>query len=470
MAYFYRLIIVALLFAFSSLSFAVVPPGPRLYRYDSSSGASSYIYSSSSAACAAYIVLLGDTVTTYTLDSQSSGGCWVKSVRNSDGYTSGSYAQLQSVISCPANSSLVGGSSCICNPTFFENETSTACIKLLDPDDPDPGSPTPEQQKKIDNDQCKVLETSSTSTPRERYKGYISGGSQLCLPSLGVSDKRGCMYTFELEIASGNPYVSQGTTTVSKGATNKSCDISTDKSVSPDKLTDKSCPVNQQMGKFNGVSVCMPVDRSVPTKTETVKTTEGTDANGNPKKTTENTTTTCVDGKCSTVTTTTTTTNNNTTTDTTTKEGSKSGYCTENPKSVQCGNGDGESSFFGACGADFVCKGDALLCAISSEQHQRDCELFVNKSPESDLYEKAKALDSTQSVTKDLTKDVDISPSKFDSSNILGGGACIPDKNIIIMSKSYSLPFSKVCPYLEYMGSILLMVSFALAARIVARG
>lgn len=134
------------------------------------------------------------------------------------------------------------------------------------------------------------------------------------------------------------------------------------------------------------------------------------------------------------------------------------------------GDGDGNgSNFGGSCMAGFTCKGDAIFCAISKEQHRRACLLFDDKSPESELYAKEKGKEGEQ--TKDLpgNRTEDMS-NVINQSDAFGGGSCIQDISVVVMGQSMSLPVSKICPSLAYIGNILVAVALLLAIRIVGRG
>lgn len=110
-----------------------------------------------------------------------------------------------------------------------------------------------------------------------------------------------------------------------------------------------------------------------------------------------------------------------------------------------------------------------MLCAIAKEQHKRACELFVNESPESKLYDAEAAKGRNRDVTKDLpgNKDVDVS-GKLSQDNLLGGGQCISDLSVTVWGTEVSLPMSRICPGLEYMGWVLVAVSSLAGFRIVS--
>ena len=135
------------------------------------------------------------------------------------------------------------------------------------------------------------------------------------------------------------------------------------------------------------------------------------------------------------------------------------------------GNGDDEGSGFGgSCMSGFACEGDAVQCAIAKEQHRRACKLFDDKSAESDLYNANKG--KTGNQTGDLPGNEAINiAGRISSVDALGAGSSgVADLNVTVMGQSITLPFSMINPYLEYMGYLLVAVSFLLAFRIVARG
>lgn len=133
------------------------------------------------------------------------------------------------------------------------------------------------------------------------------------------------------------------------------------------------------------------------------------------------------------------------------------------------GDGDGESAFAGSCSSGFACEGDAIQCAIAKEQHIRNCKLFEDKSPESQLYETEKAKGRDRDVTKDLpgNETIDVS-SKLSRENLLGAGACIRDLSVRVWSQELSLPISAICPALGYLGYVLITVASLAAFRIVS--
>lgn len=133
------------------------------------------------------------------------------------------------------------------------------------------------------------------------------------------------------------------------------------------------------------------------------------------------------------------------------------------------GDGDGDNGFAGSCMAGFSCEGDAIFCAIAKEQHKRACKLFDDKSPESDLYEEYKGKTGDQTKDNPGNETIDIA-GRIDSTDALGGGACIGDVNIYVWGTAVTLPLTKLCPVLAMLGNLLVAVSMLVALRIITRG
>ncbi|MET3181112.1 UNVERIFIED_ORG: hypothetical protein ABIC43_004281 [Variovorax guangxiensis] len=118
---------------------------------------------------------------------------------------------------------------------------------------------------------------------------------------------------------------------------------------------------------------------------------------------------------------------------------------------------------------------DPVINAMALEQYKRNCQLFETDSEERRGYEddkaKAKAgTDLTEGLGDKYKRSINIGPSSFDGSSAISVSQCITDKTIVMFGSSITLPFSMICKYLDYLGSVLLVVSYILAARIVVRG
>ena len=144
---------------------------------------------------------------------------------------------------------------------------------------------------------------------------------------------------------------------------------------------------------------------------------------------------------------------------------------TEPPGGGGDGDGDGDKSGFGgSCMAGFACDGDAIQCSIAKEQHARNCKLFDDQSAESKLYNENKNKSGNQTGDLPGNEAINIA-GRISSVDALGGGtAGVADVNVTVWGQSITLPFSMINPYLEYLGYLLVAVSFLLAFRIVARG
>lgn len=228
------------------------------------------------------------------------------------------------------------------------------------------------------------------------------------------------------------------------------------------------CPPNKCAGTVNGVTVC--VDCGNGNKRTDIEGGETTNSDGS-KTTTQRETTYGGDGAGS-VTTTTTTTNTdpagNVTGTTTTKQNDQfDSFCKENPSLTICKN----SSFGGNCAA-FTCDGDAIQCAVAREQHKRNCTLFDTQTTLSQLGDSVAAGTDPQAAnypTAPGQQQTISLTNAIDSTNPLATG-CISDKSFTFPNFTLTIPLSMICPYLEFMGQIVLAFAFLMAARITFGG
>lgn len=227
------------------------------------------------------------------------------------------------------------------------------------------------------------------------------------------------------------------------------------------------CPIGKVPGQVNGVTVCVDPGTSTPTKTASTKTNTTTNPDGTTTTQQQTTTTDCGPTGCTTTTTTTTTNKDATGNTTGTSTTSNSGTCTAGSPGCSPKGGDPDPSRFGgACAAGFSCDGDAIFCSMALEQHRRDCALFETATEESALYSAEKGRTGPQYQSENVNASANITPT-----NLLGvAGTCQLNKTVTIWGHEVTLPFSQVCDALSYMGTLLLMVSFLLAYRIVSRG
>lgn len=352
--------------------------------------------------------------------------------------------------SCPANSTLSGGQ-CTCTAPYTQNAANNGC-ELVDAD------------TAACNDAA-LLDSASFGNRDVTVPGKIGTGF-VCMETPGVSAGKGCRVAFTRDASYQKPdgtWLSEGTYSRPSGA--GTCTTSPAPADVP-VLQPDTCK-NGQPGTVNGVTVCIPFAKHTPTETSTTKGETVTPPGGTPTTTTEQNTTVCTGaGSCTTTTTTTTTVGGGAPT-TTTKETtqSKAEHCVKSPGAKEC-QGEKGSSFSGDCAAGFSYEGDAIQGALAREVHKQNC--IVNaESDESALYatEKAKTGDQTGDLPGNQT--VTVGSADFDSSDAIGGAACITNKTVVVWGKSVVLPFSDVCPALGYLKAILLAVSWLSAARIV---
>lgn len=371
---------------------------------------------------------------------------------------------LPPVYICPTGASL-SGSQCICDVPLLQASDNRSCVAAVN----------------HENQACRDVSVLQNSTLGAgpvtlSYVGDVGNGLA-CLPTSSAPTGRGCSATFTRQGAhresATSPWISTGFAEMNNETT-AGCSLAPvsptpslpSTSVTSTLAPDQSCPVGQQRGTINGVSVCKPHGLTTEVKSDEVKKQILTSPAGVTSTSQISESTICKSGSC---TTTQVTTSNGIGTTTGVVSQSQAGFCTANPKLNICSD-SGSGSFGGKCSSGFVCKGDAIQCALSKEVHIQNC--LMNKvNEQSELFDKESAKTGNQTTDLPGNETISISAASFDQSNALGVGAsCIADVPIQVMGRSMVMPFSKVCPALEYLGMLFLGVSFVLAARIVTRG
>ncbi len=218
----------------------------------------------------------------------------------------------------------------------------------------------------------------------------------------------------------------------------------------------------------NGVTttLCQPAidTQTVKEKAVSESTPEG------PKSTTTNETTVCnVAGSCTTTTTTSVSINNGTpTTTTTTQTQGKESYCAASPGKKECGTGSG--SWSGDCIAGFKGEGDPVTVAMAREIHIQNCKLNA-VTAESALYDAAKVKTGDQTTNLPGNETKAITSADIDQTNAIVGGTCIADRtiniNLVVTTSTLVLPFSSICPLLDYFRLVLIALGFFIAYRII---
>lgn len=242
-------------------------------------------------------------------------------------------------------------------------------------------------------------------------------------------------------------------------------------STAPAPLTPGKCP-----GTVNGVEVVVDCDRSItPSPTSTTSTTT-TSTTPNPPSTDTTSKDVTIEKNGETWTKTTTTTITKTdgsvTTKTDVQTGDKGTICKGETNIACVGNGGDGSRFGGTCQTAFTCDGDAVQCATARAVNEHKClmERLNQPTTESGLYDAEK--DKAGNVTGDLPGNatMNIGASSFDTTDAIGGAQCIQNLSVTVWNRTLVLPLSDICTQLAHLGTVLVAVSFLLAARIVSRG
>lgn len=200
----------------------------------------------------------------------------------------------------------------------------------------------------------------------------------------------------------------------------------------------------------------------------------------------------CEGDKCTT--TTTTTTKNAagevTGVDMNTKTQDKAGFCKENAdkcdgkgnpgvaggtgsKNGSGGEDDEEEKgkFGGSCEAGFTCEGDAIQCAIAKKQHETACTFEDTQNEFYQLFNQNK--NKTGNVTEGLPGNKSeniLSRISGIGDDFLGSGAACPaDRTIAFGFGEVTIPYSTLCPYLELMGRILVVLAALSGASIIIK-
>lgn len=231
------------------------------------------------------------------------------------------------------------------------------------------------------------------------------------------------------------------------------------------------CPKGQCPGVVNGQSVCVACASVTEDKSTQVSTAASSAASGATTTTTttsgssSSSSTTCTGTKCTTTTTTSSQNADGSTGQTaTTKTESKSDFCTTNPKAAACA--DASSSFGGSCGA-FTCDGDAVQCATARAVQQSQCESHIDQT---DPMVTAGTLARTSDFSRgDPRNGGSVDVTSFDQTERYAG-SCPTDPVIAVMGKSITVPLSRGCTYLGWLGQAAVAVCLIAAARIALGG
>ncbi|MEQ1775538.1 MAG: hypothetical protein ABL891_17315 [Burkholderiales bacterium] len=138
-------------------------------------------------------------------------------------------------------------------------------------------------------------------------------------------------------------------------------------------------------------------------------------------------------------------------------------FCADNPNSPMCKLG----TFSGTCGA-FVCDGDGIQCAISSDQHKRNCTLFDTATTLSTLGTNVAAGSDPDAATlpQHPSQLASTSVGTLSTSTFLAGGS-LTDQTVSLGAHSFVIPWSSWNAVLGYLGYIVMAFAFVAAYKIV---
>jgi len=368
---------------------------------------------------------------------------YFKYARCNDGYQPDgeniAHITTRAVSTCPANSTL-GGSTCTCSTGYVEQ--GSICIS----------------QQQQNNEACKAIADALNFIGAPMVH-YGSAGLTACYGGYVMAGSGGAGGGGQSELY--GPFKCSGAEASTCSDIPKPSDITA------------QCASGSYPGTVNGVQVCVPPTNTVqaPKTTTTAPPESGGPAPEIPGapagSTSETKQTTCSGSTCTT--TTTYKDSGGASTGTKTETGSMSSYCAENPKAPGCEALEA-STFGGACSGGFTFKGDAIQGAIAKEVYTQNC-LMNAVTPESALYDAAKV--KTGDRTTDLPGNESrvITSADIDQTNAIVGGTCIGDRtisiNLIVTTTTVVLPFSNICPLLDYFRLVLIALGFFIAYRII---
>lgn len=361
--------------------------------------------------------------------------------------------------SCPSGATLSGGQ-CTCTAPSVQNSANDGC-----------DAPASAEQQSCESF---AAEWNSTLNPSSAVSvpGIVSSGPS-CIHVPGFAEGRGCSGKIAVDLSyrpDGKNFYTFGSFRAGTGP-DLPCNIGTlvpgtsTATVTPTLVEPTPTDCKGYKGTVNGLETCVPLSAVPEIQTSKTKTNVTTPADGTPTTTVTAESTTCADKQC----TTTTAITRDGATIVSVTAGSRGDHCKANPNNTECGGSDSGTGWGGTCDSGFSCDGDAVQCALTKEVHLQNCKLNRD-TEESALYHASRVKAGDQTTDLPGNDTVNMGSQNFNSSSVLPGGSCIGDLSVVVASKSISLPLSRVCPYLEYLGMILMGISALLSARIFMRG
>ena len=384
---------------------------------------------------------------------------------------------IDSIVQCPANSTVGSDGNCQCNPGYAAG--SGTCTGVQPHTCPAAGTTVPHP----DSERSRLPGAHSGVAPPVCNNGCAETSNKV---NVGTSpmDSYGYGDATSLGRACGDNYAAGGRGPSDAGGSGSVANSAA--SSAPD--ADPTPPETAQCtgatacwGTVNGTVVCTACPATATTAT---KTSTSTDANG--VTTGSETATTVRDNLDGTTTTTTTTTRSDGSTSTTvsTKPGGSgatgtgTGGGTGTCVGSNCGGGGpSDDSFGGSCTTSFVCTGDAVQCAIAKEQHVRSCQAFEPATQGGDWAHGAQTL-ATAKADGDIPSWSPSHPGNavetgFNWSTTIDhsssfAASCPAD--VPIGSSGRVLPLAWLCPYFGVIGVLIESVTAVFCLVILFKG
>jgi len=239
----------------------------------------------------------------------------------------------------------------------------------------------------------------------------------------------------------------------------------------------ETCASGQIAGDFNGSLQCVDsttgqiVDTSPDaTQTTTSNTTSSTVDNGDGTSTkTDTTTTTNPNGSTNTSTTTTNydsggnVTSSSTVNNFTGKDSNGDGT----PDGTGEGDGEGEDTestySASACGTAPACEGDAIQCAIATQQHEANCLITGDGSPITT--ESLLGAGEATTLEVDPSDQYDIS-GMLDTSSFVAG-ACPAPRTISVNGQDMTIDYTELCNLADILGYLVMFTASIISLRII---
>lgn len=227
--------------------------------------------------------------------------------------------------------------------------------------------------------------------------------------------------------------------------------------------TNGQCPKGTSAEDVAGQAICVAIPKATGSAASGASagasapsTTGTTSGSTTTNSTTTTKTTTNPDGSTTTQTSTTSSSSG-----TETKPNDMGNFCKDNPQASACMD---SGSWAGSCG-HFTCSGDAVQCATARAANEAYCDSHIS-STDPMVTGGSQLLSSASSTTgANQPNGGSVSVGSFDSTNPYTS-QCPADLTVTVEGKSFVIPFSKSCTYLQFLGWCLVAGASLAGARI----